>query len=175
MSAWSLFGPVEQRVLRSGLSPEACVERLRAETGSLWNPFSAWTHPVRGSVTERGFRIVRSKRYRNSFEVEARGHWNAEGNGTRIDLTLGVSQWVRWIMMSWLGFIALFCVGWLAIPGPSSGDMPRLLERVFPLLLLAFGLGLVYFGRWLARDEPRLLLEFLRGTLECAPEAGAIE
>jgi hypothetical protein len=171
LSAWNLFGPTEQRVLRSPLTPEACRDHLRAETGSIWNPFSGWSHPVRGRVSERGFWIVRSKRYRNSFEIEARGTWNPEGEGTRIELTLGVMRWTRWIMIAWLSFMTLFCIGWFAVPAPRSGTMPAALAQIFPVLILAFGLLIIRFGRWLSRDEPRQLIDFLSRTLECPPDA----
>jgi hypothetical protein len=174
LSAWELFGPTEHRVLRSPLSPAACRDQLREETGSIWNPFSAWSHPVRGRVTDQGFWIVRSKRYRNSFEIEARGTWQEEGGGTRIDLTLGVMRWTRGIMIVWLSFMTLFCIGWLAAPVPKSGAMPAPVERIFPVLILAFGLLMIRFGRWLAREEPRQLLEFLCRVLECPPDSEAI-
>jgi hypothetical protein len=33
---------------------------------------------------------------------------------------------------------------------------------------------MIRFGRWLAREEPRQLLEFLCRTLECPPDSEAI-
>jgi hypothetical protein len=42
------------------------------------------------------------------------------------------------------------------------------------VLILVFGLLMIRFGRWLAREEPRQLLEFLCRALECPPDSEAI-
>ena len=98
---WSLFGVARHATLQSPLSLEICRERLRGETGSRWNPFSRWTHPVRGSVNENGFRIVRAIGYNNSMQTEAAGTWAADGNGTRIEVTLGLERTTRWGLALW--------------------------------------------------------------------------
>jgi len=166
----------ESRVLVSSLSVEACRERLRADVGSLWNPFTAWNHPVRGRVTGKGFWIVKTIHYRNSFQTEARGRWTAEGNGTRIDVSFGMSRWIAGFMIVWLIGIAAFVVGWWG-SGPAGSAKAAgagTLLVFLPLLMLGFGIGLIAFGRWLARNESRELIEFLTRTLECQPDAAPI-
>jgi hypothetical protein len=39
------------------------------------------------------------------------------------------------------------------------------------LLMLLFGFGLVRFGRWVARDEQGLLLDFVKATLKARDAA----
>src|SRR6266581_4459699 len=103
---WNPFAR-ETRVLTSSLSLEACRDRLRADAGSLWNPFAAWGHPVRGRVTDRGFWIVKTIHYRNSFQTEARGRWTPEGSGTRIEVSFGMSRWVAVFMILWVGLFTI--------------------------------------------------------------------
>ncbi|MGH7742693.1 MAG: hypothetical protein ACRENS_11820, partial [Candidatus Eiseniibacteriota bacterium] len=156
--------------LLSPLSPEACEERLRAETGSRWNPFSGWTHALRGRVSERGFRVIQSLRYRNSMQTEACGRWSAEGNGTRIDVTLALERGTHWGIVAWVLVVALFGVIWL-VAGPARGarDLPFL--PAVPLVVLALGLFSMWLGRWLVRNDADWLLDFLKRTLECPPES----
>jgi hypothetical protein len=167
----------ETRVLHSSLAPESCRERLRAETGSLWNPFSAWNRPVRGRVTEKGFWILKSIRYRNSFQTEASGRWLPEGNGTRIEMSLGMNRWVAVFMTLWLVGVFAFSAAWW-LSGAASEEAPRSttpwVASFLPLVMLAFGFGVIAFGRWLARNEARELIDFLSRIFECPPDATPI-
>jgi hypothetical protein len=68
----------------------------------------------------------------------------------------------------WYGGVILIGGGLLAsafgaASGPEPGDRSLLL---FLPTMLAFGYGLVRFGRHLARDEARFLAEFLARTVE---------
>ena len=167
----------ELRELRTSLSPGSCRERLRAQVGSIWNPFAVWGHPLRGRVTERGFWVRKTILYRNSFQTEAHGRWFAEGNGTRIEVQLGVSRFVPAFLALW---ISILLVAWLALavsPGGSGGaTRPEdvWVAHWLPPLMILFGIALLGFGRWLARNESRDLIEFLSRTFECPPDATPI-
>lgn len=171
---WNPFAIERRVVMRSALSPESCVQRLKAETGSIWNPFPAWSHEVRGRVTGKGFRIIRVNRWgRNSMATEAMGVWAPDGNGTRIEVSFAVGQ--RWALGVWFAGMALFCAAWLLDPPePGAGDPPAGVLRLLPLIIIAVGLGGVAFGRWLARGDTPWLIDFLRRTLECEPDAEPI-
>ena len=172
---WNPFAVEHRAVLRSPLSPEACVQHLQAETGSMWNPFSIWTHPVRGRVSEQGFRIVRTRRWgRNSMQPEARGEWTSDGSGTRIEVSFAVQQ--RWALAIWLVVMVLYCAAWMVYPPvPRAGGMAPAFVRLMPLMVIALGLAGIAFGRWLARGDTPWLLDFLRRTLECEPDTSPIE
>jgi hypothetical protein len=71
-------------------------------------------------------------------------------------------------MTIWFSFVVLFGLV-AAIGPPMSGDLPSPLVRWMPILLLAFGVGFVWFGRWLARDEERFLVDFVAEVLEATP------
>jgi hypothetical protein len=167
----------ETRVLRSSLGPEACRDRLRSETGSIWNPFSKWSNPVRGRVTDHGFWIVKTIHYRNSFQTVASGKWIPEGDGTRIELALGMNRMVAVFMLAWLAAIAAVGLTWWLSGAPAAVSHPATepwFVGAIPILMLVFGVALIAFGRWLARNEATELIEFLSRTLECQPDATPI-
>jgi hypothetical protein len=172
---WNPFAVERCVVLRSALSPESCVQRLQAETGSMWNPFSIWNHEVRGRVTEKGFRVIRVRRWgRNSMSTEASGAWAPDGNGTRIEVSFAIGQ--RWALGVWFAVMGLFCAAWMIDPPvPRAGDLPAGVLRLLPLITIALGLGGIAFGRWLARGDTPWLIDFLRRTLECEPDSSPIE
>ena len=49
--------------------------------------------------------------------------------------------------------------------------MPRRVLLAIPVLMLAFGVGMVWFCRWLARGEEEFLVAFLGGVIGCGEEA----
>lgn len=165
---WNPFAIERREVLVSPLARESCEERLRAQTGSIWNPFTWMSHPVRGSVNARGFWIVKALRYRNSAQTEARGVWHADGSGTRIEIEFGMRQ--RWLMAIVTGLFVVFCILWWLSPVTSrTSRLPLAIATSMPLIMLAIFVFAVAFGRWLARNESEFLLEFLRRTLDCPP------
>jgi hypothetical protein len=174
------FGVDARVTLMSPLSPEACVDRLRAETGSMWNPLAAWTSPVRGSVNERGFRIVKAIHYQNAMQQEACGSWAAEGDGTRVEVTLAMNRFGAIYFKCWLLFVGAFAIMWLVVPHHTeplrnARSVPSLLLEWLPVWMLLFGVGLVYIGRWEARSHNQFMVEFLQRTLECPTDAAPIE
>ncbi|MBI1798785.1 MAG: hypothetical protein HYR73_03775 [Candidatus Eisenbacteria bacterium] len=169
---WNPFAR-ERCVLTTRIVPESCRDRLRAETGSIWNPFAAWNHPVRGRVDGRGFWIVKSLHYRNSLQTEARGTWTPEGGGTRIEISFGMNRIGAVAMMAWLVIVVAFALAWVAVPHAPSRlppEGPAWVLEWLPAWMVVFGLALLGFGRWLSRHESAFLLAFLRRTLECAPD-----
>jgi hypothetical protein len=152
--------------LHSPLDRETCRRRLQEITGSIWNPFSRWTHPLRGQVNDRGFWILKTLRYRNSFQTEARGRWSSEGTGTRIELSLGMNR------LSVVALIfALVVVGAVTsrFGFTPTAEVSTLLVRAIPVLMLILGAALVAFGRWLSRRESDELIALLSRTLGCQP------
>ena len=61
----------------------------------------------------------------------------------------------------------------VALFGNVKGGRPPFIFIVGPLLMILFGVGLLSFGRWIARNQVCRLLEFLRVELEAAPEEAA--
>jgi hypothetical protein len=94
------------------------------------------------------------------------------GSGTRISGHFGMHRWVRIFMTFWFGF--LLVVGGSAFTVSvgrifSAGELPvggALIGFIVPPGMICFGIGLVLFGRYLARDEAAFLTDFLIRTLE---------
>ena len=98
-------------------------------------------------------------------------------SASRIEVQLGVSRFVPAFLALW---ISILLVAWLALavsPGGSGGaTRPEdvWVAHWLPPLMILFGIALLGFGRWLARNEARELLEFLSRTFECPPDATPI-
>ncbi len=99
-------------------------------------------------------------RYRNSFQQVLRGRMiDAPGGGTEIDCAIGMSPWVMIFLCVWFG--GLIFMGGALVTTTVDG------LRALPVLLgmFAFGIALVVFGRFLARNEKDNLVQFVCFTL----------
>ena len=85
---------------------------------------------------------------------------------------VAMHPFVRAFMFIWFGGVILIggtmfvATVWTML---FSADGPRQnlwMGAVIPPFMLAFGFGLVRFGRYLARDETRFLTDFLIQTLD---------
>ena len=55
----------------------------------------------------------------------------------------------------------------LGVPAPPmKGNLPLPFVPILFIIMLAFGVGLVRFGRWLARNEKRILVDFVSEVLD---------
>jgi hypothetical protein len=95
-----------------------------------------------------------------------------EAGGTLISGEVAMHPFVRAFMLIWLsgvlligGTMFLSTVGSMAIAS-GSHHQNAWMGVVIPPVMLAFGFGLVCFGRYLARDEGRFLTDFLSRTLD---------
>ena len=85
---------------------------------------------------------------------------------------IGMHCFATLFMCIWFGFAVLMC-GIFLIPSvrsliahPDTVQQETWVGCVVPIIMPAFGIGLVWFGRFLARNEDRLLVEFLVQTLD---------
>ncbi len=160
--------------LYSSLSPSDCAERLsQAIDRERVISFSfTGSHPVAGRVDGSSFRIRQRLHYRNSFQTFLAGSIQPQGTGSIIRGDFAMHGFVRAFMPVWFGGVALlgsvfFVVALLTIfAGTSSQRSGAWAGLVVPPLMFVFGIALVRFGRYLARDEARFLTDFLRETLQ---------
>ena len=146
-------------VLQSPLSPGMCVTRL---TSAL----SSGSIGVAGHVAGLSVRLRKRIAYYNSFQTLLRGTLHASNGGTRFDGQLGVHPLVSAFFALALGFMLL--LGGLHIFG-ALRSMP--FDRVLPQIV---GIGTIFlaafvvpfFGRYIARGEERLIVDFFRQTLD---------
>lgn len=151
--------------LISPLSAESCVERLRAAIDSDFTLFGS--KPFVGSVGGTSGRLRKRIGYRNSFQTVTRLTFKSQPRGTAITCRSGMSVFVYVFMTFWFGFLGLVGLA-------TGGDNPGFV--VFPLGMMAFGVGLILFGRFLARNEHGDIVAFVaritEGKVASAPTPG---
>lgn len=153
--------------LVSPLSRDECVKRLGAEVSSYWAIASG--KPVFGSITSDTIKLRKRIYYRNSFQPTLRGHLDDAGTGTRIHCEFGeIPLLPVFIAAGMIIVIALTGVG-MTLRSVNLHEVP-LIAIILPLaalpLFLGIGIGSIYLGRWLARDERAYLVDFVRKTTE---------
>lgn len=160
--------------LLSPLTPAECVSRLAGvidtERSAIFS--LARSRPVVGRVTDSFLRLRKRIRYRNSFQSFLTATMRPEAGGTLISGEVAMHPFVRVFMFMWLGGVLLIggtmflaTVGSMVI-GSGSHHQNAWMGVVIPPVMLAFGFGLVCFGRYLAREEARFLKDFLIRTLD---------
>ena len=160
--------------LVSPLPPHECLKRLKAEVDPQWKLLGS--RPVLGTVSGSQFTGYKRIPYRNSFRTFIFARFHQAGAGSRIVIRFGMSPFVTAFMALWFGMLAL--VGGGMFLGATSaylrgGAPPETWAfLVSPLIMAAFGIGLVRFGRWLGRNERSFLAEFLRTKLQAAEARG---
>jgi hypothetical protein len=156
--------------LVSPLTPDECVARLRAATDR--DGLLSWfgSRPVVGRVSEGSVRLRKRIGYRNSFQTILTGSLEGCGGATLFHGRPGMSPLVTGFMAVWLGLTLL--IGGVFVAALIAGRV-GLLGTVIPPLMLAFGAGLVWFGRWLARGEEAFLVAFVAQVIgaSLAPDA----
>jgi len=163
--------------LLTPLTPAECASRLTAsidtERSALFSFVGMFgSRPVVGRVTESSFRIRKSIGYRNSFQSVLTATMRWEAGATVISGEVAMHPFVRVFMFIWFGGVILiggtiFLAGiGSMISGSSSQQQKAWLGVVIPPVMLAFGYGLIRFGRYLARHEASFLTDFLIRTLD---------
>ena len=164
--------------LRTPLPIEECKARLASgvdveRLAFTWSGH-AGSRPILGKFSENGFRLQKRRYYRNEFAPFFYGRFVRADRGTFIEGEFRMHPFARAFMIFWFSFLVLyFAVALVQYamepPGVRGG---RGLLLVFPFGMMAFGIALVRFGRWLGRGEERAIVAFLKTTFE-ANEAGS--
>ena len=166
--------------LVSPLRRADCVGELRAHVDDPWN--LTGLRPIIGWIGPTSFSLRRRLGYRNSFRTVLRGTFVEESQQTRVHCRIGISPFVRAIMLINLASIALCgcviagtaAVGLLPSSTASTATVP-LIAVVVPLFMLCFCIALLAGGRYLARGQDHELVEFLTERLKAhvvpAPDA----
>lgn len=151
------------------MAREACVKRLQVEIDGPWARFGS--RPVMGRVSDSSLRIWKRIRYRNSFQTCLSAKLVEQDGRTRIGCRFSLHPFAVVFMAVWFGAVVLIggmviVVSTVAFLADPSAVPPFVwLGLAIPIVMIAFGIGLIRFGRYLARDERQFLLEFLRQTI----------
>ena len=165
--------PVE---IVTALPREECLRRLRNALGARWS--LNFSKPVVGWTDGRKLRMRKRIWYGNSFQAILAGTMSDDGTGTRIHCKIRVNRLAQIFFSIWLSgvfiFSAVFAVSAIVSLVRHDGPVAENLEKLaFLVLFIGFAAGLVSIGRWLARDEPRFLIEYLTRTLEAQVVEGS--
>jgi len=177
--------------LLTALAPEQCLSRLSA-AGDIQHSLLRWptsffgSKPVVGLATTSALRLRKRANIDNSFQTHLVASMRAEAGGTAIVGTLGMHPAVEAFMVLWFGGVLLLGGSMFVmslrtlLAGTADSTQNVWMGILVPPLMLAFGYGLVRFGRHLARDEERFLRQFLISTLDAhevdvtSPESRAL-
>jgi hypothetical protein len=153
------------------------VARLRAATRK--SLFSVLAEPAAvGKVTEMRVSLQRViPMVRNSFKPFFFGQFVTREGRVFLTGRFTMHGTVKVFMSFWFGFLALTVIGSVAaaLVAPA-GRGPGLLFLLFPLGMCGFGIGLVRFGTWLARNDMQWLTDVIQGAICTAavnPNAGS--
>lgn len=164
---WKLFMSFwrERRTtLHSPRSPDQCTAALKQDLAG-W-PFGG-EGSVRGRVARRRAVLARRIPYGNSFRDLVTVHISDSGSGTRLVCVTAAGPFVRAFMVVWFAFLAFWWLAVIAIAITEVSAMAALMA-LFPLPMLAFGVGLIVFGRQLSEKDERVVLAYLRERLEAS-------
>jgi hypothetical protein len=149
--------------LVSPLNRDEVVRVLNDSIDGNWRFFG--NRPVVGSVDRSGFSLRMRIGYRNSFQTILRGTLVDANGSTRLRCTAGMSLYVTIFMFFWFSALIAFAVPMVGFA--LQGDDWQGLAIVSGML--AFGAGLVWIGRRMARGERDRLLAFVADTIDAEP------
>lgn len=124
-----------ENILKENIGPKRGIE-LRFSKPKIEKPFE-------GYFANGQFEIQRAINYKNSFLPRIKGSIKESMNGTKVIAKLQMHGFVVAFMAVWLGGISLALIGSIyAIVSHEANPT----VAIIPSIMLAFGIGLVYFG-----------------------------
>ena len=142
---------------------EESVSRLRAATKR--SVFSALAEPAAvGTVTESRVKLQRViPMVRNSFKPFLVGQFVKRGEQVFLVGRFTMLGFVKVFMTFWFGFLVVFGV---AAPFARTASKSTTLAFIFgPITMCGFGVGLVWFGKWLARNDAAWLADVVKRAI----------
>lgn len=121
---------------------------------------------VVGKIGDTKIRLHKSISGQNSFQTYLFAQLTDDGGRTRLHCRLGLLPSVVAFIVFWFGFV-LFIGLRNSVTANAFGEK-SVVEGwwVAPGILASFGAALVLVGRYLARDEEKFLIDFLRQTID---------
>lgn len=156
----------------SPLPLSECVSRLRAATDNraIEYYFGIGSKPVVAKISDCSFRLRRRIWYSNSFQTYLSATMRPQLGGTVISGECGMHPTVVPFSIIWFALVA---VSMLLAPGlkvlHGQRDEDALFGLIICSVMLGLGIGIVRFGRYLARNEARILSDFIFQTLDAGP------
>ena len=155
---------------------EESVVRLRAVT--LKSAFSVLAEPAAvGTVSESGVKLQRViPMVRNSFKPFFLGQFVRRGERVFLTGRFTMLPITKVFMSLWFGLLAsvsvIALVSMLAVPAEKPG---RFLLVLGPLLMMAFGVGLLRLAKWFCRNDAEWLTHIIRRAISTTDDAAGAE
>jgi hypothetical protein len=152
--------------IRSPLTPDESVKRLSSAVGSPFN-FLQFEEGLVGRVEDGRISVsYRRPPLRNSFKPVLTAQIEATEDGCVVRGTYGLHAFAWVFMIVWCGMALLFA-GVTTMLAITEGDMIEALIFVSGIVaMLAFGVGLTWFGMWMGRSDVGDIEARLRALLE---------
>ncbi len=157
-------------VLLSPHSMEECQMRLKGAVDTSFPPYFS-SKQVAGRVSKDSISIRKRIRYRNSFQTVLRASLKPSENRTKLFADIGLHPFVKIFMFIWFGSLILiggliFITSLSSLAKETSADIGTIMGILIPLGMAIFGIALLKFGKYLARDESAFLIAFLIDLLD---------
>ena len=162
--------------LASPLTLEDCRHRLKDEMDDPFRLFGK--KKIIGRIGDHRLSARKRIRYRNSFQTVLRAGLDEQFGQTRFHCRFSMHPFVIAFMTVWFGFIGLGCLAALIHVAVRSGQSGKtyptdlasaLAGGLIPAGMFVFGIFMVRFCRYLARDEQSFLIDFLQTTVDAKP------
>ncbi|MET0945988.1 MAG: hypothetical protein ABWY22_11305 [Flavobacterium sp.] len=161
--------PFEKLVYHSTLSKEELVIRLQNEIeaeksfGFRALKFS-YSKPYIGKINSNRFEIKKVVNYRNSFLPVIKGEIKDGINGAKIDVKMGLVDFVKAFMILWLIGVSFGCIGALySLIFTDTVNSEAGFFMFIPFAMLLFGIAMVSFG---FKAESQKSIKDLEGILQ---------
>ena len=144
--------PFEKLVYHSTLRKEELIVHLQNEieaekTFSFGARKSSYSKPYIGKTYLNRFEIKKVVNYRNSFLPVIKGEIKEGINGAKIDVKMGLADFVKAFMILWLGGVSLGCIGALySLIFTNTVNADAGFFMFIPFVMLLLGLAMVSFG-----------------------------
>ena len=164
-------------ILHTSLSIDECRSRLASAIDEERWSFSLsgylGSKSILGNINGDEFRLQKRIFYRNNLRPFFFGKFVNYESGTLIEGEFKMPSIVRWLMIYGFSFLVFFLIISIAIILVSlamgrSDVRDNIVFVVFPLGMMAFGIFLVKFSRWLCRGDENAIIAFLKDALQAS-------
>ncbi|MNY22072.1 hypothetical protein D3C86_1556590 [compost metagenome] len=161
--------PFEKLVYQSALSKDELISHLQNEIEAeksfgFGANRSSYSKPYIGKIYLNRFEIKKVVNYRNSFLPVIKGEIKDGINGAKIDVKMGLADFVKAFMILWLGAVSFGCIGALySLIFTDTVNSEAGFFMFIPFAMLLFGLGMVSFG---FKAESQRSIKDLEGILQ---------
>ncbi|MBF4466213.1 hypothetical protein [Flavobacterium sp. LC2016-12] len=144
--------PFEKLVYHSTLSKEELINHLQNEiepekSFGFGAHRTSYSKPYIGKIYAARFEIKKAINYRNSFLPIIKGDIKNDINGSKININMGLPDFIKAFMILWLGGVSVACIGGIYSLFFADAINSETGPFIFiPFAMLLFGIAMVSFG-----------------------------